>query len=96
MKRILVILLALPTAGCLPEQKRQLASCEIEAIKFVPTERARDDFIVTCMVAHGYEWRLANTKCKATSLTIFRDLHCYRPDDFVGQVSYDLEARFSN
>ena len=73
----------------------QLAACELEAIKSVSTVRQKDDCIAKCMEAHGYEFHLMNKKCDPTS-PIFHELHCYRPDDWVGQAGYAFEANFSN
>jgi hypothetical protein len=65
MKRALFLMcLALLLAGCLPDRERELAICQVEAMRLYPQERLNppqqhnlhlSDFLKACMRAKG--WR---------------------------------------
>jgi hypothetical protein len=67
MKRIAVLLLAVPLAGCFTDQVKRVASCQLEAQQMYMRETDSSDAAtaaastadvnlatVTCMQAHGY------------------------------------------
>jgi hypothetical protein len=70
MKRgVVLVLLSLPLAGCLADQKQQIAACKLEATRLYPNEvpplsDKLNTYVRTCMEAHGYEYDAVQKKCK--------------------------------
>ena len=105
MKRVIAVLLPLSLCGCISQQKRELATCELEAIKSFPGEKwdqqfRQANFILSCMQENGYELDLTNRKCRPPGPEVHvwlrRELHCYRPDNWFGKIGYEIEAKFSD
>ena len=97
MKRLLIILATVTLSGCIEDQKRQVAKCELELLKTNKPDQL--GFVRTCMQAAGYKFHLANTKCHVPQplAQIERDPYCYWPDNQLGQWLYEnIEEKFSN
>ncbi len=96
MRWLLVLVLGFPLAGCFADQKRQVAACEIEALKTYPGEQLETSpkvgsFMQTCMAAHGYAWHIIDERCNV-SFTTERNPYCYIPDNPIGRWIYQLET----
>jgi hypothetical protein len=99
MKRgAVLVLLTLPLAGCFADQKQQLASCKLEAIKLYPNEDQNysikvNHYVTTCMGVHNYEYDGSKTGCGVTGNE--QQPCCYEPTSWVGRLLYDLETRLT-
>ena len=103
MRKFEIILLALFLCGCLSEQKMQLAACELEETTSITGQDWKqrlfqDDFISKCVRSNGYEFALSNAKCEFRNPNpkhrIYRELHCYRPESWLGSLAYNIETAF--
>jgi len=69
MRRVVVLLVGLTLGGCLPDQAKDVASCQAEADRFYQTYRAVDvrdpgsQYIIACMAAKGYDFTIAPAEC---------------------------------
>jgi hypothetical protein len=97
VKRIASILLALPVAGCFSDQQRQVAACELEAMRLYRGEQLATSagrmgvYITKCMQAHGYEQDTLQPACR-TSFEMEADPYCYVPIGWGPRLLYRLET----
>jgi len=62
-------LTAIALGGCLPDQKQQIAACQVEADRFFLSHRAantddpRSQYIIACMASKGYDFTIASDEC---------------------------------
>ena len=92
--------LTLLLGGCFDDQRREMGKCNVEAVKTYPDERNfmdRDKLIVMCMEAAGYEFDLADDRCKGNyslqnSISLQQNVYCYVPANKVGRVLFDWEV----
>jgi hypothetical protein len=97
---LIAIVLVLPLGGCVAEQQQQqLASCKLEAARAYPNEPANirgdekvEDYMETCMEAHGYEFSESATTCIADISAYKRDAPCYVPTSWFARLIYRLET----
>jgi hypothetical protein len=85
-------------SGCIAEQKRSLAECELQASKeqgFPVGNVLLDESINLCMRAQGYEFDKRNRGCQITMTTGY-GAHCWVPNTKVGRILYWLEHRVEN
>jgi len=71
--------------GCVPDIKRDLATCELEATRQYPNERSSDHapssrYIVTCMQSKGYALSPKKAVGCDLRLPISTQLACYAND----------------
>jgi len=90
-----IVLLADLLCGCFDDQKQQVASCRLEAMRTYPTQQLYvggnvDNYIRTCMMAHGYDWNLMDKKCEVTD-TLTANPYCYIPAGAIGRWIYSIE-----
>jgi len=105
MKRfypVLGLILLLPLAGCLSDQKKQLASCEADAARAAPKAAAGQWFAATqsCMEQKGYRfigWD-DGVVCDMADLVKARpaagngDAMCFEPKGWLALKLYRLEV----
>ena len=81
-------------SGCLSDQKRQAASCELEAENH---NKEVGNYMIVCMRAHGYVWSLNEKRCK---VTIFPPTevnpYCYVPDNPIDEFVFRTELALEN
>jgi hypothetical protein len=65
-----ISLAAIALGGCLlPDQKQQIAACQVEADRFFLSHRAagtddpRSQYIIACMASKGYEFTIKPDEC---------------------------------
>ena len=81
---LLVALLSLTLAGCLPDRAKDIAACEKEASRFFETYRAIDPddpssrYIIGCMEAKGYDFTIAPAECSGKH-PLPLQASCYTP-----------------
>jgi hypothetical protein len=98
MKRgVILVLLSLPLAGCLADQKQQIAACKLEATRLYPNEvpplsDKLNTYVRTCMEAHGYEYDAVQKKCEEGYMGMGTDAYCYVPASWFGRLTYKLET----
>jgi hypothetical protein len=95
MKRFAVLLLVWPLAGCFEDQQKQVATCELAAIKTYPDEQLVvgghvEHYIISCMAAHGYNWDIHHKRCDVTN-AMAKNPYCYVPSGKLAQLVYSLE-----
>ena len=86
--------LALLLCGCIADQKKQAAACEINAKHAYPDKTLRGTspstdmagFIQTCMRAAGYDFA-----CKPDDMSLSGDWFCHRPRSKLGRWAYEIE-----
>jgi hypothetical protein len=86
--------LALLLSGCIADQKKQVAACEIDAKRTYPDKTLRGtspsvemaDFIQACMRTAGYDFT-----CGRDDMPLSGIYHCYRPSSKFGRWTYEIE-----
>jgi hypothetical protein len=94
MKWSCTFILALLLCGCITDQKKQVAACEINAKHAFPEKTFRGtspstdmaDFIQACMRVAGYEFA-----CGPDDISLSGDYFCYRPSSRLGRWAYEIE-----
>jgi hypothetical protein len=87
-------MLALSLCGCIADQKKQVAGCEIDAKRAYPDKSSRGaspsthmaDVIQACMRVAGYDF-----VCGPDDMSLSRDYFCYRPSTKLGRWAYEIE-----
>ena len=102
MKQVAAILLLLPLTGCIADQKKQVAACEMTATQTYPGDTLTGlspsarlaHLIQTCMRSAGYDFKCYEAPGLSGSWP------CYEPSTRGGKWSYQverwLEARFGD
>lgn len=90
-----VTVLALFLSGCFSNQKKQLATCVLDAQKLYPdSDKApvgqSSKYVETCMNAAGYEWSMHHKKCFA-GLRASENPYCYIPVGRFERWIYEME-----
>ena len=86
--------------ACFDDQRREMAKCSIEALKMYPDDRnlmARDRFTVTCMKAAGYEFDVADDRCKGNYslqnwVSLQSNEYCYVPANWLARGIFNWEV----
>ena len=100
MKRYLILLIALPLAGCYADRKQeQLARCVYDAETSYPNATwllgdARQSYVWLCMAAQGYTLSRARNTCTGNySLASDAVLYaqCYQPSAKFPSLVYKFE-----
>lgn len=110
--RWIAVGLALLLAGCLDDQKKRLAQCQIDGLKIDPhaVSEQHSRHMWLCMKAGGYEYETSSPRCQVAidwyaavtntpprvSMASPTKLHCYRPMNWFARLTYPLEARMSD
>jgi hypothetical protein len=81
--KAVLIVAALPLAGCISGQKRDLAEC------------GADGGIQACMEAKGYIQDFENSHCASLASPVF-DPYCYRPRNWFSNLGVAIEKLFSS
>jgi hypothetical protein len=76
-----MIAAAVTIAGCTPDKKADLATCERETLRFY-SDSTGDDFMVACMDVRGYRFDVTPADCDGKS-RMARQAACYIPSGFV-------------
>lgn len=70
VRSLTFFLAAIGLGGCLlPDQKQQIAACQVEADRFFLSQRAtslddpRSQYIIACMASKGYDFTIASDEC---------------------------------
>jgi len=98
VKRVAVVLIALPLAGCIADQKQQIAACYVKAAQTYPGENLNvlspssnqvkmADFVQACMASAGYDFT-----CQGYPAVSDR-YRCYVPNSLVGKWAYSVEKK---
>jgi hypothetical protein len=99
MKRKAVLLLALALAGCLPDQTKDLADCEAQAVRFYPLFKAVEPnapgsrYIIECMATKGYDFSVTPEDCNSQR-QLPTQAACYTPANWAANVYDQLRRRF--
>jgi hypothetical protein len=102
VKGLVLLSLALPLAGCMENQERQLAACKLESMRLYEEPQIIDAFhalpynkyIVTCMAAKGYGMAVRNKKC-VTGINFAVQVDCYTPPGWLERNILELEERLN-
>ncbi len=84
MRRMAVLLVALPLAGCFPDQAKDVGACEAEAGRFYQTYKAVDPndpsskYIIECMADKGYDFVVTPSDCNSNH-PLPTQAACYTP-----------------
>jgi hypothetical protein len=96
--RYLVLLLALPLAGCFDQQQAQMAKCKLDAqaAGIAPeTLGAGTKYMSSCMVAAGYQINFGHPKCQPTAdLPVWMNVYCFNPAKPFQKLLYRVEMPF--
>jgi hypothetical protein len=97
-------ILLLLTAGCLEDNRRQLAQCELDASRAHPGkslnlmsdnyDHAVGDDVQLCMRAAGYVWDMRPDKCEVTDDRVKANPYCYRPSGTIDFWFFRAEILF--
>jgi hypothetical protein len=99
MRRKAVLLVALALAGCLPDQSKDVAACEVEAGRFFQLNKAADpnttvsQYIIECMAAKGYEFTVAPADCNSQQ-PLPTQAACYTPQNWLAGFYDQVHRRF--
>jgi hypothetical protein len=97
MRRLAVLLVALPLAGCFPDQAGDVGACEAQANRFYQTYKAVDPndpsskYIIECMADKGYDFVVTPSDCDSNH-PLPTQAACYTPTGWLGGV-YDWIRR---
>lgn len=102
IRAIFLLLLALPLAGCYTDQKKQLATCEVNAARAFPRPVPGQPFktIKACMSAAGYDFIGWNTGIVCDMGAVVRgqasatgtDAMCFEPAGWLARRIYRIEV----
>jgi hypothetical protein len=99
VKKLAILLLLLPLAGCYADQKRDLAQCVKQSSAATPLDTISSvderhdnigESVVQCMQQAGYQHNLADPNCIDD---VDFDVHCYMPKGFWAKAVYTFEAK---
>ena len=97
-----LLLVGLILGGCIPDQPRDVAACETEAIRVYPKQPAVDlgDFatryINACMAAKGYDFTILAAGCNPR-YPFATQPECYTPTGWIAQfIDWLKRPRKSN
>ena len=91
MRRECILLLALTVTGCLPDQAKDVAACQIDADRFYQTYRAVDpadpssQYIIGCMANKGYEFTVSPADCDSRH-ALTTQAACYIPKNWFAWI----------
>jgi hypothetical protein len=81
MKRAILLAAAMTIAGCTPDKKADLATCEKETLRFF-SDSTGDDFMIACMDAKGYRFDVEPVDCNGKS-RMSRQPACFVPENWL-------------
>jgi len=93
-RRVLPLIIsfaAIALAGCLPDQKQDIAACQGEADRFFLSHRAvntddpRSQYIITCMAIKGYDFTVTPDKCDGQHPLAIQAA-CYIPTNWLFRI----------
>ena len=88
MRRGVVLLVAIVLGGCLPDQAKDVATCQTEADRFYQSYRAvdvddpRSHYIIACMAAKGYDFIISPADCNSQH-PLASQAACYAPNSWL-------------
>jgi hypothetical protein len=91
MKRKLILLVAVTLGGCLPDQSKNITICRTEADRFyqgyqaLDADSPRDQYIIACMAAKGYEFTIASPDCDSRHALPIQPA-CYVPNNWFAWI----------
>jgi hypothetical protein len=83
--------MAIGLGGCVPNQAKDVATCQAEANRFYQTYEAvnPDDpsskYIIACMVAKGYDFTISPADCDGRH-SLPTQPACYAPNDWLDWI----------
>ena len=87
------LLVAIGLGGCLlPDQKQQIAACQVEADRFFLSHRAastddpRSQYIIECMAAKGYDFEISPADCDGRRALATQPA-CYAPQNWMAWIA---------
>jgi hypothetical protein len=94
LARVHVFAVAMLLCGCIADQKKQLASCEIDATRNYPGKTWHGaspsidmaEFIQACMKTAGYDFM-----CRPDDMSLSGSHPCYRPSSKLGHWADEIE-----
>jgi hypothetical protein len=94
MRCAILLTACLLLTGCLSDQKKTEAQCELDARRAYPAENffistRTYDHLLLCMQAAGYERTFAK-KGYCPTFVAYQPA-CYRPSEFLSGILFDLE-----
>lgn len=84
----IIVLVAITMGACSPDQKQQIAACELEADRFFLSRRAantddpRSQFIIACMASKGYDFTVTPDECSGQR-PLATQTACYTPTSWL-------------
>ena len=90
MKRAFVLLVAIASAGCLPDQVKDIAVCKTEADRFyqgyvaLNVDDPRSRYIIGCMAAKGYDLDVVPADCDSKYPLVTQSA-CYTPENRIAR-----------
>ena len=102
MRKLLILLIAIPLAGCfegIGAIKTDAAKCELATMTagFDPSRSIKgENLMILCMRAAGYElaWEAMPPSCMQSSEVMWLNGACYAPTDPFSKWLWQLELRF--
>lgn len=99
MRRLAILLLTIPLAGCFTDQKQAVAKCEMDTFRVYPDQRTRytiaaENYLELCMTAAGYDFDISSAKCQPQMGGAFVSADqpsCYVPSNPGGKLGYQIE-----
>jgi hypothetical protein len=94
----LFVLLLLDLTACLPDQTKSLADCQKEADRFFMAyrnddpENPRSRYIIECMAAKGYDFRVEPEACDSRH-PLTTQATCYSPHGWVNWIEFELRRK---
>ncbi len=91
MRREIVLLMVISLGGCLPDQAKELATCQTEADRFfqaynaVDPDDPRSQYIIACMAAKGYDFTVMPEDCDSR-YPFPTQPACYEPHSWLNWI----------
>ena len=97
MRPLAALILASALAGCIEDQSKQAASCQVDGARTFPTKTLRGDspsidladYIQACMRKEGYVFT-----CSYQNLSAIPS--CYEPNGTLARWVFSVESRMRN
>jgi len=91
VRREFVLLLVFILGGCLPDQAKDVAACQVESDRFYQVYNAADpddprsQYIIACMAAKGYDFTILPADCDSRH-SLPTQPACYTPNSWLAGI----------
>ena len=91
MRRAVLLLVVMVLGGCLPDQAKDVAACQVESDRFYQAYNAADpddprsQYIIACMAAKRYDFTILPADCDSRH-SLPTQPACYTPNNWLAGI----------